>query len=331
MHTADVSLIMTVRNEAATLPGLFESLLRQTMLPAEIVIVDGGSSDGTPGIARKYADTLPIRVIEIPGANISEGRNAAIEAAHYPIIAVTDAGVRLDPGWLECLVTPLLDEGGDIDVVSGFFIPDPRTPFERAMGATVLPTQADIDPDTFLPSSRSVAFRKDAWEVVGGYPEWLDYCEDLVFDMRLKELDKQFQFAPRAIVHFRPRSSLRAFYLQYYRYARGDGKADLWRKRHAIRYLTYTLGPTIAFLSWRNRRSLPGKAGLALILTASAAYCARPYRRLVPMLGDLPLPSRLQVVAMVPIIRLTGDIAKMAGYPIGVLWRIVRYYGRRDS
>jgi glycosyltransferase involved in cell wall biosynthesis len=331
MPTADVSLIMTVRNEATTLPGLFESLLRQTVLPAEIVIVDGGSTDGTPDIARKYSDTLPIRVIEKPGANISEGRNAAIEAANYPVIAVTDAGVRLDPGWLECLVTPLLDERGDVDVVSGFFVPDPQTPFERAMGATVLPTLADIEPDTFLPSSRSVAFRKAAWEAVGGYPEWLDYCEDLVFDMRLKDLDKQFLFAPQAVAHFRPRSSLRAFYLQYYRYARGDGKADLWRKRHAIRYLTYTLGPIFAFLSWRNRHSLPGKTGLALILAASAAYCARPYRRLVPMVRDLPPLSRLRAVAMVPVIRLTGDIAKMAGYPAGLVWRLLRYYGHQDS
>jgi hypothetical protein len=215
-------------------------------------------------------------------------------------------------------------------VVSGFFAPDPQTPFEMAMGATVLPTLADIDPATFLPSSRSVAFRKDAWEAVGGYPEWLDYCEDLVFDMRLKELDKRFLFAPRAIVHFRPRSSLRAFYLQYYRYARGDGKADLWRKRHAIRYLTYTLGPTVAFLSWRNRRSPLGKAGLALVYAASAAYCVRPYKRLAPMLRDLALASRLRAVAMVPVIRLTGDIAKMTGYPAGLLWRILRYYGDRD-
>ena len=30
---------------------------------------------------------------------------------------------------------------------------------------------------------------------------------------------------------------------------------------------------------------------------------------------------------MVPVIRLTGDVAKMAGYPVGLVWRILRYYG----
>src|SRR5206468_161896 len=117
----------------------------------------------------------------------------------------------------ERLVAPLLEETGDIDVVSGFFVPDAETPFERAMGATVLPSLPDIDPLSFLPSSRSVAFRKDAWEAAGGYPEWLDYCEDLVFDLRLRELGKRFVFVPQAVAHFRPRRTLRAFYLQYYR------------------------------------------------------------------------------------------------------------------
>lgn len=317
-----VSLIMTVRNEASALPGLLESLLQQTKLPSEVIVVDGGSTDGTPGIARLYASSLPICVIEKPGANISEGRNAAIEAANYLIIAVTDAGVRLDPCWLERLVAPLLEETGDIDVVSGFFVPDAETPFERAIGATVLPSLPDIDPLSFLPSSRSVAFRKNAWEAAGGYPEWLDYCEDLVFDLRLRELGKRFVFVPQAVAHFRPRRTLRAFYLQYYRYARGDGKADLWRKRHAIRYLTYSLGPIVALLSWRGKHSLPGRVGLALIALPAAGYCARPYRRLLPMLRGLSLPAALYAIALVPVIRLTGDIAKMAGYPVGVAWRL---------
>ena len=48
---------------------------------------------------------------------------------------------------------------------------------------TTLPDQTDIDPARFLPSSRSVAFRREVFDRTGGYPEWLDYCEDLLFDM----------------------------------------------------------------------------------------------------------------------------------------------------
>jgi glycosyltransferase involved in cell wall biosynthesis len=313
---------MTVRNEAANLPRLLDSVLRQNMQPAEVVIVDGGSTDGTQAVARRYRDRLPIKLVERPGANISQGRNAAIESAQHDVIAATDAGVRLDPRWLELLSAPLLEESSNVDVVSGFFVADPQTPFERAMGATVLPALEDVDPGKFLPSSRSVAFRKAAWAEVGGYPEWLDYCEDLVFDMRLRDAGKQFALAPGAVAHFRPRSNLRAFYLQYYRYARGDGKADLWRKRHAIRYGAYTLGPALAAWSLANRDSLAGKVGLLFLLAAGLAYCYRPFVRLLPMLRRLSPSSKLYALALVPVIRLTGDIAKMIGYPVGVFWRL---------
>lgn len=185
------------------------------------------------------------------------------------------------------------------------------------MGATVLPHIRDIDPDTFLPSSRSVAFRRDAWLQAGGYPEWLDYCEDLIFDFRLRRLYGAFPFAPGAIVHFRPRGNLRAFFKQYYRYARGDGKADLWRKRHAIRYMTYlVLGPGLVLLAlfhapWWWLAALAG----------AAAYTATPYRRLWPMLAGYDLWDRLKALLLVPALRVVGDVAKMIGYPVGLAWR----------
>jgi glycosyltransferase involved in cell wall biosynthesis len=311
---------MTVRNEAGAIGAVLESLREQTRPPDEVVIADGGSADGTPEVVRAWAATAPwpVRVLECPGANISQGRNAAIRAARHDLIAVTDAGVRLDPGWLAALLEGFSPDYGAVDVVSGFFAPDPRTVFERAMGATVLPALRDIRPETFLPSSRSVAFRREAWAAVGGYPEWLDYCEDLVFDLALRAAGRRFLFAPRALAYFRPRGTLKAFFLQYYRYARGDGKADLWRKRHAIRYGAY--GGAAVLVTLGRRRAWPW----ALLALGGVAYCAGPVRRLRPWLRSLTPSQILTALALVPFIRLTGDFAKMAGYPAGVLWRLRR-------
>ncbi len=313
---------MTVRNEAGSLSALLDSVVAQTVQPNEIVIVDGGSTDGTQEIARAYSRWLhiPLRLIEQPRANISEGRNRAIREARYSTVAVTDAGVKLDRRWLELLLEPMKDSGTDI--ASGFFLPDSRTPFEMAMGATVLPQISDINPDTFLPSSRSIAFRKAAWESIGGYPEWLDYCEDLVFDLDLKRTGHRFAFASDALVYFRPRSSLQAFFRQYFRYARGDGKANLWKKRHAARYATYLVGPILAWVGWRQKETAAGLLMLGLVGAGGIGYCRRPYARLLPSLRDMPLHSAAYALAMIPIIRLTGDIAKMLGYPVGVLWRL---------
>jgi glycosyltransferase involved in cell wall biosynthesis len=313
-----ISVIITVRNEGASIHRLLDSLAGQTRVPDEIVVCDGGSTDGTLDVLCAE-NRLPLKLIVRPGANISQGRNAAIAEATGEVIACTDAGVVLAPEWLQELAAPF--EVGDwrlgIKVVAGFFLPDPRTVFEVAMGATVLPQLDEIHPETFMPSSRSVAFRKEAWRTVGGYPEWLDYCEDLVFDFALRKLGP-FVFAPKAIAHFRPRGSLGAFFRQYYQYARGDGKADLFRRRHAIRYLTYLVAvPAIAMAG-----TLLSPWWWMLYLVGTVAYTRTPYRRLARLWGRLSAGEKIQAALLVPIIRVTGDIAKMVGYPAGVMWWI---------
>lgn len=318
-----VSVICTVLNEGQSINRLLDSLAAQTHAPDEIIVVDGGSTDETVAYLQQAAEArrLPLRVIVEPGANISRGRNVAISVAAGPVIASTDAGVRLDTGWLAELMAPFTQTESPPAVVSGFFVPDPHSAFELAMGATVLPRLSDIDPATFLPSSRSIAFLKSSWQRVGGYPEWLDFCEDLIFDFRLREIEPSFAFAPAAVAYFRPRSSLRSFFKQYYQYARGDGKADLWRKRHAIRYTTYLVAlPLLLVLGavlspwWWLGGGLVG--GLGLFATA--------YRRLPTLWSKFSLGQRLQAMCWIPVIRVTGDLAKMFGYPVGWGWRLAR-------
>jgi glycosyltransferase involved in cell wall biosynthesis len=363
-----ISVVFTVLNEAAALPRLLDSLAAQTRPPDEVVACDGGSHDGTVELLRAER-RFPMRVIESAGANISRGRNVAIAEATGDVIACTDAGVTLDRQWLEKITellildsrfliddTPvaldatdqpapgksLTDADADpqskiqnpkskiVQWVGGFFLPDTRNAFEVAMGATVLPILRDVRPGSFLPSSRSVAYRKSAWEQAGGYPEWLDYCEDLVFDLSMRELYGPCCFAPEAIAYFRPRSSLRAFYRQYYLYARGDGKANLWLKRHLIRYGTYlaALPLMLAGIAFLPTTALKGACAGALILGA-AAYTRTPYRRLIGAWGKLTAREKVKAAALVPVIRVVGDVAKMIGYPAGVVWRLRRGRLRR--
>ncbi len=322
-----VSVVVTVKDEARSIGRLLGSISVQTRAPDEVVIADGGSRDETRDLIAAWGERQPFAVclLRVPGANISQGRNAAIRASTGEVIAVTDAGVRLDERWLETLLEPLASDGRwaqpstvhrPPSVVSGFFVPDPQTVFERAMAATVLPRLRDIRPQTFLPSSRSIAFTKAAWQAVGGYPEWLDYGEDLVFDFALRERFA-FAFAPDARVYFRPRGSPSAFFRQYYLYARGDGKAGLWPWRHALRYFTYLVAaPLLLALGFRGSR-----LWWLLLGAGAAAYCRTPYRRLLPYLDGLNTRERLSALALVPLIRALGDSAKMLGYPAGVWWR----------
>ena len=310
-----VSVIATVKNEGEALRPLLDSLIQQSQPPDEVIICDGGSTDNTLEVLTEYKTWLPLKIFVAPDANISQGRNLAIAAAAGPIIAATDAGVVLAPYWLEELIQPIVR--GETAVASGWFEPDPYTDFEVVMGSTVLPTRREIVPEQFLPSSRSVAFLKTAWEEVGGYPEWLDYSEDLVFDFALRERYGDFPFVDTAVAYFRPRGDLTGYFKQYYRYARGDGKANLWPRRHLVRYFTYLVAlPYVLRLIWREKW-----AGWALLLLGSGVYCQKPAQRLWGNTWGWRPPSRVRAFALIPIIRVVGDVAKMLGYPVGLIWR----------
>jgi GT2 family glycosyltransferase len=311
----EATLVLTVLNESASLPAFLASLERQESLPAEVVIVDGGSTDDTISVIACWQPPAgcTVTVVQSPGANISTGRNLAIARAARGRILATDAGTSLDPGWAARLLNAF-DAPGSPDVVSGFFRPTGGTLLERSIAFTVTPRLAEVDGARFLPSSRSIGFTRDAWASAGGYPEWLDYCEDLVFDLRLKELGLRFAFVPEAWVTWSARSSITAFMTQYYRYARGDGKADLWRKRHAARYGAYGLGVVLAVVAFAQP--------LALIVLAAGAggYLAKFWRRL--WRGRDEFGAGLTAgLAIVPVIVVAGDLAKMVGYPAGLWWR----------
>ena len=130
-------------------------------------------------------------------------------------------------------------------------------------------------------------------------------------------------WAPQARVAFRPRPTLRAFFRQYRNYAYGDGQADLWRKRHALRYVTYGLVlPGLLVLAGTVHPAFGG-----LLLAGILAYCRRPWWRLRRLGRGWPWHRRLLAALWVPLLRAVGDVAKMIGYPQGVWWR---WRHRRD-
>lgn len=311
-----ISLVVTIRNEEANIRRLFASILKQTRLPDELIVCDGGSSDNTVSVMSEYSDQLPLKILLRPDVNISTGRNVAIQESRGDIIAVTDAGVRLRSDWLEILTACF--EQREVMHAAGFFCTDAKTVFETAMGATVLPVLEDIRPQTFLPSSRSVAFRKQAWVTVGGYPEWLDYSEDVVFDLKMIEYFGKFTFVPEALVQFQPRSTIKQFARQYYNYASGDGHAGLFLNIHFIRYFTYLIAVPLGVYA-----ALTVNPAIWLLgIIAGMAYIRRPITRVKILWRELPTLDRVKALLLLPIIRMIGDLAKMTGYPVGIWKRV---------
>ncbi len=219
-----VSVIMTVKNEPAGCALTLDSLLSQTRRPDEIIVVDGGSNDETVDVIRRYAAANPtLHLVEAPGVNIACGRNIAADAARGEIIATTDSGCRARTDWLDKLVRPF-EEDPDVEFVAGFYQIEGRTLLEQVVGLATMRGQLDpVRPETFNPSARSMACTKALWSRVGGWPEWVHFSEDTLFDHKVRRLNVGWRFVGDAIVHWRPRGSLRAIARQFYNYGTGRG------------------------------------------------------------------------------------------------------------
>jgi len=304
-----ITLISTVKDCAEGVDQFLASLAAQTRRPDEVIIVDGGSTDGT---AERFELDETITLIREPGANISRGRNIALGAASHDLIAVTDADCVLEPGWLEAIAAPL-EAGADVSM--GFYAPVIDGFFHSCIAAVNLPLDAsEVDPATFMPSARSVAYRRDAIEMAGGYPEWLAIGEDMWVNHRWRELGLDLRFAPGAVVRWRLRSGMLETWTQYFRYARGDAQAGMYPERHALRFGVYAG----AGLALRSRHSLPKLAALG----GAVAYARTPVRRAYRRFEDPG--ERARAIVAVPALMMWMDTAKMAGYVVGLADRVRR-------
>ena len=308
---ATISICVTVKNEADTVRALISDLKSQTLRPDEIVVVDGGSTDGTPEqLTAGLAEWTAFKLIDFAGSNIARGRNRAVAGSSGDLIALVDAGLRLRPEWLESLARPL-ESDPSVEVVFGYVLSKPSNFFETVLGAVTIPAESEIDPATYPPSAGSLAFRREFVEHCK-FPEWLDFGEDMYLNLKWRGQRRCLKHAAGADVGFRPRRNLQGFFRQYFNYARGDGQGGMRWSRHLIRYSTYAAGVWLGILAPNHRLAL-------LVLTvAGSVYLRRPYRRLVGLIPSMSPHRALAAVVLVPAIRVVGDAAKMLGFLVGL-------------
>ncbi|MGA2966470.1 MAG: glycosyltransferase [Terriglobales bacterium] len=255
-----VSVISTVLNEADDIGALVESLMRQTLAPAEVIIVDGGSTDGTwerlEAARSKYAALVAIRdescnLRRSPGP-IARGRNVAIAAAASDVVACADAGCTYDADWLANLTAPILTGDSEYSL-GGAYIDLTKIDLTRSDLAKSDLTKPDsgqstvwdvasapffgvkLNPGAATKSStaRSMAFRKGLWRRAGGFPETVFFGEDTLFDAKARQFARP-AFAERAKASYRPRHSFGSAVRQMADYSAAWGVlggrwARLWR------------------------------------------------------------------------------------------------------
>lgn len=243
MAKITISFICTVLNEEKTVKKLLDSLEKQSVLPDEIIVVDGGSSDGTVAELKVQSSKLkvPLRILKRPG-NRAVGRNEAIKQAKGEIILCSDSGCELDKNWVKEMTSSFKN----VDVVSGYYKGVYTTIFQKCLTPYVLVMEDRIDENNFLPAARSMAFSKRIWEKVGGFPESFSHNEDYVFAKELRKQKAKIVFNKKALVLWTPPSSLHGAFIMFYRFAFGDMEAGIFRPKVLLIFTRYLLGVYIA-------------------------------------------------------------------------------------
>jgi glycosyltransferase involved in cell wall biosynthesis len=233
------SLVSTVLNDREGTASFFKQMAAQKRTPDETVIVDGGSSDGTWELLMDESRrTEPGRLVVLQerGCNVARGRNIAIVRASHDIIVSTDIGCDWDPEWLQELVSPLYSDPA-IEIVVGSWgvkeseLAGPWAKTEYALKGGLLQTSST--PQTQA-TSRSIAYRRNLWRRLGGYPDDLTLAaDDTTFDLLVKSEGAPAAAAPRIRCYWHRHQRLGSFLKEQYRYFYGNGEANI-SGRHFI-------------------------------------------------------------------------------------------------
>jgi glycosyltransferase involved in cell wall biosynthesis len=209
-QTADVDVVIPVRDGARFLPACLDSVLAQTCPPRAIIVVDDGSTDATPQVLCEYARRWQgLQTIRSEPRGVSHARNLALQASRAPFVAFLDAddvwepsklgrqlalfdGQRPRLGFVHCGYR-LIDELGR--PVAGEQILAPR-----ARGCIF--SELLIHGNIVSGSGSAVVVRRQVLDLVGGFDERLFLGEDWDLWIRLASV-AEIDFVPEPLVAIR--------------------------------------------------------------------------------------------------------------------------------
>ncbi len=166
-----LSVVIPTKNEEGSLPGLLASLKRQTLQPAEVIVADARSTDGT----RAVAEAGGARVVEggLPGV----GRNRGAAAASSPLILFLDADVELrEDDMLERMVRGLEERG--LDVATCEVEPLDASRVDRLLHRAYNRYAKFLEHLFPHAPGFCILVRKTVHDAIGGFDETVTFCED---------------------------------------------------------------------------------------------------------------------------------------------------------
>ncbi len=217
-NSADI--IITVLNESRNIKELLESLLSQTF-PCHIIVVDGGSTDGTQKIVRSFFDRGVTLYSQKCGRG--EGRNIGVRISKADFVLFTDGDAVPDKSWAECMVKNLKDH----DLVCGKTITRGKKSIASLDRVKIFYKGFEVT----LPSM-NMGLRREAFLKCGGFDPELITAEDIDLNIRAVSMGLRAYECQDCIVFHNARESFRGFIRQAF--WNGYGRYQLKRKNKRI-------------------------------------------------------------------------------------------------
>jgi glycosyltransferase involved in cell wall biosynthesis len=216
--SARAAVVLRTLNEARHIGAVLDAVLAQDE-PAEVLVIDSGSSDGTlDEVGKRPA----VRLHRIRREQFSFGGacNLGVELTDTPLVAFLSGHARpLSADWLRRLLEPFADPG-----VAGAFgrqlpLPeqDPVTAWRQLQAWSETPSVSTTDPRF---SNANGAVRRADWEAAGFDPS-LPGAEDVAWARQQQALGRAIAYAPDAAVEHGHRETLRQVYRRHQREGAG--------------------------------------------------------------------------------------------------------------
>jgi glycosyltransferase involved in cell wall biosynthesis len=193
-----VSIIIPAYNAEHTLEECLQACLAQTYPDFEVIVVDDGSTDSTPDIAKSIDG---IQYVHQENGGPAKARNTGARHAKGEIIAYTDSDCIPEPDWIEQLVA-LFEEG--VTAVGGTYgIANPDSRLAQFIHEEIAYRHKKFEKEVDFLGSFNVAYRKKDFDELGGFDERFKIAsgEDNDLAYRLHDYCGKLYFAKKAIVN----------------------------------------------------------------------------------------------------------------------------------
>ncbi|WP_305803855.1 glycosyltransferase family 2 protein [Chelativorans sp. J32] len=259
-------IVIPCLNEAAHIGSLLDLLEPSARrLDARIVVVDGGSSDGTQQIVSELAKEYPALILL---ENKKRIQSAAVNLAIELLGEGVEYLIRIDAhgGYPEDYCDRLLEEalatGADSVVVSmettgSGLVQRAAAAAQNSKLGTGGSKHRHQAAGEWIDHGHHALMRISAFEAVGGYDESFSHNEDAELDHRLRQAGFRIWLTARTQMTYYPRSTFKGLYLQYLGYGRGRARNILKhrvvpkvRQMAPLMILPFAILATLSFLHW---------------------------------------------------------------------------------